>query len=474
MFHAGDLNSGISLAIQQHKLVACLIRQAENPVSQQWEREWLTRRDHDAGATFGERLGAKAVVLRLDYGGKEAGFLAAFCEIEKAPTLVIIDQGRVLEKLEGGVGEEEWVRRVQGAVGLGGVAGEETAVAEEPSAQSQSPSTQSPSTLFPSRAAQHAASKAKLDAAAKAQHSARQTARKHEADEAHAATPSSAKGKGKQRAPSPDETAKQHRARATYLHQQTQRNHDAKKERDRILAQIEADKSERRLRAPRAKLADDDEAASSPLPPSRLATTHRTAGASASCALQIRLFDGSALRAHFPATATLAVHVRDWIRETCPPGSGGADVPYTFRQILAPRPSRAIDVVEEHGSLGEVAVVVLVPVAGYTAEAYAGSGSSLSAAAGGVLGYGYGLASSVWNLLPAGVSGFFAGREAVYLGGTGDASEEGANVAGARMAGVAGVRPPEEEREGAPAPQEFYNGNSLKFEERGGDREEEV
>lgn len=43
---------------------------------------------------------SKTVLLRLDYGTKEASFLSAFCPIDEAPTLVIIHNGTVVDKLE--------------------------------------------------------------------------------------------------------------------------------------------------------------------------------------------------------------------------------------------------------------------------------------------------------------------------------------------------------------------------------------
>lgn len=538
MFHSGDLNSGISLAIQHQKLVACFVRQDDDYWSQIWEDHWLKNgREHaeDAseGPTVGDMVNEKAVLLRLDFGSKEAGFLGAFCKIEKAPTLVIIDNGRVLEKLEGGVGQDEWLERVLKAVGLlqGEEAGQDddgqaeddedegpgsqayadrasstptepaaeeqrsqptnpaAAAAETPSQSSTPPQPQSQTidTLFPARAARLEAEKTHRDAAEKAARLARQAARRKEAEEAaEAAAQHSSRGggKGKQRATT-EENEKQ-RARDAWIYQQKQRKDEAKQERERILRQIEADKLERKTRAQRAKEAESEAGAgaSEPVPASSLASARRSAGAGGACSLQIRLFDGSSIRGKFPVESTLAKAVRDWVKETSPPGTGGADVPYSFRQILAPRPSRSIEVSEEHRSLGDLelvpnATLVLVPVAGYT-DAYASSSSS-----GGILGYGYSLVNGVWSRLPQ-VSYYLPSFSRLYMGGTGDARKAG-NVEGARMAG-AGVTPAaeegsqvegrrthtladqraEEERERKKRT-EFYNGNSLGFEGRKGD-----
>ncbi|KAK5112405.1 hypothetical protein LTR85_011514 [Meristemomyces frigidus] len=529
MFHSGDLNSGISLAIQQQKLVACFVRQDEDYWSQIWEDYWLAnpstqKESSEQGPSFGELLGEKAVLLRLDYGSKEASFLSAFCKIEKAPTFVVIRNGQVLEKLEGGVGQDEWIERVLKATGLyggqeGGGAGEQEddadgpgsqayadsaaqvqpapvvdtpPAADEPSeASAQPPSTtapasqssSTPSTLFPDRAQRLEAEKAKRDAAENADRQARQDARRQEAEDAYAADRGEGKGKGKQRASTSTEDADKQRARDQWIYQQKQRKDQAKKDRERILAQIEADKAERRVRRENGRMAEREAGAgaSTPLSDERIAASRRSAGAGGVCSLQIRLFDGSSIRNRFPTDTTLANDVRSWIKETSPPGTGGADIPYTFRQILAPQPSRSIEISEEHQTLRDLelapsATLVLVPVAGYT-DAYASNGGSSS----GVLGYGWGLANGVWSRLPN-VGYYLPSFARLYMGGTGD-PQEPSNVAGARMAG-AGVTPTDEAAAGSTNvrrvktladqraeaakkdPEQFYNGNSLKFEER--------
>ena len=118
IFHQHDLSSGISRAIQEQKLVACFIRQ-DNEESELWENEWLcdaTR--HISGRSLGDVLGEKAVILRIVFGSQEAGFLSSFCPVSQAPALAIIHNGRVLEKIESGVEEEEFVSRILKAVGL--------------------------------------------------------------------------------------------------------------------------------------------------------------------------------------------------------------------------------------------------------------------------------------------------------------------------------------------------------------------
>ncbi len=495
MFHSGDLNSGISLAIKKRKLVACLVREDDDPVSTTWEEEWL--------GDLEEVVTEKTVLLRMDYGGKEAGFLSVFCTIDKAPTLVVIHNGHVLEKLESGIEREEFVDRLLAALGLGedeqqqeqvapmklgdstatpdvaqAASAIASAVVPQPATSSSQPhpSPTNPSSLFPDRAARLEADKQTRDAAEKAARQSRSEARRKEAEDAYA-NHRGDKGKGKQSAT--EEDAGKQKARDSYLAQQKKRNDDAKQDRARILAQIETDKANRRARSERVR-PEGDGATESAMPESRLSGMRRSAGASGTCSLQIRLFDGSNIRGRFPGSTTIAEGVRQWVREEAPAGSGGADIPYTFRQILAPKPSRSIEVSEEHETLQSLdlapsATLVLVPVVG-SVNAYAGSSS-------GWLGWGSGLLSSAYSSMPD-VGYFLPSFSRLYMGGTGDPQEAG-NMEGAAMAGAdslpnaadAGASTGRsktrtladqraEAMEGKDKRTEFYNGNSLGFESR--------
>lgn len=515
MFYTGDLTSAISHAIQTHKLVACFITDPSDSLAQEWESSYLTHTlsvcDGDVcyrPQALGEAIGEKAVLLRMEVGSKETGFLSAFCPVDEAPMLVVIQNGQVLERIGAEVGREEFVGRILRAVGLKEqatgdeaevVEGDATAQPEQSQAtpsESQAPAaissvipsedtpTQPPHhphpqvrTLLEERAQRLEADKLQRDAAEQASRTARANARRRESEQAS----NQDKGKGKQRAT--DENTEQSRARQNWIYQQKQRKDEAKRERERIMAQIESDRQERKVRA---LLAREGMETTSPLQQqTETESLLRTSGAAATasslspqsgthCSLQIRLFDGSSIRSRFPsASATLAHDVRDWIKQSSPPGSGGADIPYNFRQILAPQPSRSIEVSEEHLTLSDLdlcpsATLVLVPVAG-AADAYAGLNA-------GYLGWLYGLAGRVSYFLPS--------FSRIYLGGTGDAQEE-SNVEGARMAGAdsdsAGggasvrVRSLADQRaeEAKRKRTEFYNGNSLGFEGRKEEAEEE-
>ncbi|KAK4495039.1 hypothetical protein PRZ48_013366 [Zasmidium cellare] len=537
MFHDGDLQSGISRAITEQKLVACFIRQDDNEESRTWEEQWFGQKPHSSSSEawtggMGDVFATKAVLLRIEYGSQEAQFLNAFCPITKAPTFVIIQNGVVLEKLEGGLEKQEFVQRVSKALGIevtfmtrqqynerrqeqgnrsrqeasnGGEAGDQYAALQPHAAEvddrahnaagshssetaaqqipesAESPSSPNPTqatpsdmanvtSLFPDRAQRLEIEKAKREAAEKAEKAARANARKKEAEEAHAMHRGD-KGKGKE----PSEAVEKEKARRDWLVQQKQRKDDAKRERERILAQIEADKQERKARSQRAP-----EAPSEPLSPSADAASGRRMGAGGVCSLSIRLFDGSSIKGRFEPSSTLASGVRDWIKETAA-GEGAADIPFTFKQILAPQPSRSIEVSEEHQSLQELGLVpnatlVLVPISGYT-EAYTSGGgrgymSTALHAAYGVVNTATGLVSSVISHIP-GLGGRDGTTSEAASTSTEDTAVRTSTESGASNFKTLADQRAESARKQDSKKPEFYNGNSSAFEGRKDDQDDE-
>lgn len=199
--------------------------------------------------------------------------------------------------------------------------------------------------------------KKEKDAAEKAERKAKADARR----EAMNTAPSSAKAK-----------------QATYAQQQRQRQHEARLERERIVRQIEHDKVERREKEERRKaLAREEtnknsEANQSMAQGSPDALNRPQPTKSKECAMQVRIFDGSTIRSRFPSNQTLRTNVRAWVDGERSDG----DIPYTFKQILAPMPNRILSISEEEESLQDLgltpsATLVMVPVQGYTA-AYSG------------------------------------------------------------------------------------------------------
>ena len=193
----------------------------------------------------------------------------------------------------------------------------------------------------------HAERKAKADARKKAIHSA----------------PDSAKAK-----------------QATYAQEQRKRNIEAKAERERVLRQIEQDKIERKEREERRKALMKaearegvDEDSKAPETKSRNESMAQSkydgedkAQRSRTCAVQVRLFDGSTIRSKFAVDQTLT-DVRDWVDK-----ERSDDTPFTFKQILTPLPNRSLLISEEKERLIELgfvptATLVTVPIQGYTA-----------------------------------------------------------------------------------------------------------
>lgn len=265
-------------------------------------------------------------------------------------------------------------------------------------------------------------------------------------------------------------------ARQNWIEQQRTRQKEAKLERERILKSIESDRQARKERDQQRRLLAQSEtqAQMGAAGPSQT-TSARSVSASKTCSLQIRLFDGTSLRRRFQSDATLATAVRTYVAE-----ESATDIPYSFRQILTPHPSRTIEIAEENESLQALgltpsATLVLVPVKGYT-EAYAAGGAKGMVSRG--LRLGYGLVSGTVGYV-GGLVGGFLGYGAVnaatnepYVGGTADEVEP-SNVQGRSMAEDrptnAGSRGTEggikirtladqrREQEGS----EFYNGNQV-------------
>jgi hypothetical protein len=438
----------------------------------------------------------------LDYGTKEASFLSAFCPIDEAPTLVIIHNGTVVDKLEGNLEYTEWAQRLLKACGSDaqGVDASDATQTHQPSAPVPAATSTSDETsegatasslpgvppehqpeniqaLLAERGQRLENERLRREGREKSERIARARAIREEQERAQSQT-----DKGKQRADDPDPA--KNKARVDWMQQQAKRKTEAKEEKQRIMARIEADKRERKNRETARKEAASA-MAGEPLPSQQSSalpgsSSTRLPPTSGTCALQVRLFDGSSIKGRFKHDSTLATAVREWIKETSP--AGGADIPFNFRQILTPHPSRTIEISEEEQTLSDVglmptATLVLVPVAGFT-EAYGSGGSN------GIIGSAFSLVNGAFGLAGSAlgyVTGFGSSSgaqsgEGIYMGGTAD-EQEPSNVQGSRMAnadsGTAQSGPPRirvktmaEQRAESEKGAEFYNGNSLGTEGR--------
>ena len=97
MFHAGDLQSGIALAVQSQKAVLCFIygkpsSSLENAcidvtddaeTSNAWEG---VLSDEEISADLKEQT----VAIKLKAGSQEAGFLNSICPINSTPAIIVI------------------------------------------------------------------------------------------------------------------------------------------------------------------------------------------------------------------------------------------------------------------------------------------------------------------------------------------------------------------------------------------------
>ncbi|KAF3045471.1 hypothetical protein E8E12_006461 [Didymella heteroderae] len=471
MFYEGTLQSGIGQAIQQKKLVACFIRD-DGATSKQWEDEWLR------SGWLSSLLEQKAILLRLKSGSTEAGFLAALCKIESAPTLVVIQNGKLQLQLGSEIGQEEFVNKVRQVLGAAPIPG---------SANSQATTAQAEDDLYGDDESTATAVQATSPVMAPAQ------ARAPPAVPAPApATPAPTSiAKGKQRADSTSQAGLAASSATTNSAQQAARAALQKKKREdaeelaRIKARIEQDKAERKAQAEARKAEREAERNATSSPPSQSRATTSNRGSQAqNVNLNVRLFDGRTIRSTFPRAATLEREVRKWVDDEFAKLSkddtniqNAALPPYFFRHILAPQPSRELSAGDENQTLGDIdlapsATLVLVPVKGYS-DAYAGPGTNLLA------GTTTGIVSGAFGLLSSTVG--YAGSMLGSFLGTGSAvpQPQGQTVGGAsgnghtsesarseREEGGVRVRTLADQRAREPRSQQFYNGNQSNVEPR--------
>lgn len=357
MFFTGTLQEGISKALQEAKLVFCFVTD-NGEESKTWEDEYLK------DDTIAPLLEKDAVLLRLEAGSQEAGYLAALVPLPKSPTLVVIKNGELKEYISSDTSRVEFVRRVGGAFQAQAQAAGEGYAAPAPSSTTLSSVQQQPQQMTPTASATRS-----TEAREQTDRKSREEAEKRRRE----------KGKMNEedeQAQDP-EKGKQTDAKKKAAQQLAERQRQAREERARVLKRIEDDKAERKARD-EARRAERQVAAASSASenvealtaaagePTPASTTRRPQHDQ--CAVQVRLLDGSTIRMRFPASATLATDVRPWVDETRADGKE----PYTFKVILTPLPNRAVDPVSEEGrTLGELGLapsstLVLAPVGRYS------------------------------------------------------------------------------------------------------------
>lgn len=185
--------------------------------------------------------------------------------------------------------------------------------------------------------------------------------------------------------------------RDDYIKLQREREQKQRDERERIKAQIKADREERR----RLDELRKGNVESSTSPSTNASTVSNSSSAQnwrKEVRVQVRTFDGSTLRSTFQRSSTLSADVRPWIDD-----ESGINAPYNLKLILAPLPNRSIEASEEEQELSDLGIVgsctlVMVPVKGYV-ESYTGSstGGLLGSAVSGGLGIVTGTAGAVFG-----------------------------------------------------------------------------
>lgn len=173
----------------------------------------------------------------------------------------------------------------------------------------------------------------------------------------------------------------------SYARQQVRRKQEAMQERDRVRSLIEADKQERKAREERRRA----EALAQSAPPEQDRSEARTEkrATSAQCGIQVRLLDGSTIRQRFKAQDNLQSAVRSFVDSNRTDGTA----PYTFKLVLTPHPSRAVNESEEKFSFEKLGLLpgvslALIPVKNL-AHAYQTGGSRGFIRSAPLLLYGY-------------------------------------------------------------------------------------
>lgn len=409
-------------------------------------------------------LEQKAVLLRIEAGSTEAGFLAAFCDITAIPTFVVIQNGQLQLHLKSDTTQNDFINAVRKVLGANPIPG--SSVTHTSTSQSETPPAQN---IPPENAEDD------LYGTGESPQSV-----------THVAAQSS-KAKGKQKAIPASESKSDTSSRTLTAAQQAARDAVRKKKREeaeelaRVKARIEADKAERKAQAEARKAERELERTTEAQSDIQSRAHTSSKGSQAKKVnLQVRLFDGRTIRSTFDRTCTLEKEVRKWIDETFT--SLSADdpninskrlPPYYFRHILTPLPSRELSAGDENQTLGDIdlapsATLVLVPVKGYT-DAYTDSGGgvvgSAVGAATGLVGGAFGLLSST-----IGFVGSTLGSVVGYGSATAEPSRERtvesaasppAQAPATSEGSTIRVRTLADQRAREPRDQQFYNGNQV-------------
>jgi hypothetical protein len=264
------------------------------------------------------------------------------------------------------------------------------------------------------------------------------------------------------------ESDKQKGQRDDYIKMQREREQKQRDERERIKAQIKADREERRrLDDMRKGIVDSSSGTSANT--SSISASSSTQNRRKEVRVQVRTFDGSTLRSTFQPSSTLSTDIRPWIDN-----DSGINAPYNLKLILTPLPNRNIEAAEEEQELSELGIIgsctlVMVPVKGYV-ESYTGSspGGLLGSAVSGGFGLVTGTAGAVFggvkSILGYGTPQTQAPASAATTGPVASADNGEQNQQEPSKARVRTLADQRAESAAKRRDHQFYNGNQLDFE----------
>ncbi|KAI1436965.1 hypothetical protein GGR50DRAFT_157273 [Xylaria sp. CBS 124048] len=473
MFFEGGLQDGLSTARQQAKQIVCFVTD-DGDESQQWEKEFLTDDLIRPG------LESQSVILRLVAGSAEAGYLEALFPIPKKPTVVVIQNGQLKEYIAAGTSKEEFITRLGKATEMSAAPQAQpapsssssvpaTTAAGIPESEHDAPQPSSSNDDFlyddenDNDIQPTSAPSAPASSSTPAQAVLPPPAPVEE--EKQASDPEKGKAKAELDEASrvkPDE--KRTSTEQAHAHEVKLRRHQEHEERKRILKRIEDDKLARKEREAMQRRArqslsanlnnNNTEDSENPIPLSQRVSRP---GQGDYCNLQVRLLDGSSIRTRFESDKTIGQDVRNWIDETRTDG----DAPYSFRVVLTPLSTRVIKPKEESESLLSLglapsATLVLIPTR--YSSAY-GGGGILSPVIGG------------FNYIYRAIFGLLEGIFSMIFGGGGGGG--GGGRGGGIHPGPRGHENVPMENLRARRDAQLYNGNSLNFEPRNEDIDED-
>ncbi|KAK5317134.1 hypothetical protein LTR93_008909 [Exophiala xenobiotica] len=524
MFHEGDIQSGIGLALQQSKAVLCFVHD-QSETSTQWE-DVLNKESVKAAVT------SQAIALRLEAGTPEAGFLSPICSISSTPAIIVIKNAQLHENLQSAeVSTTGLERRLLQAFGINDAGDQPVADsgAEQGSQTSQGEPeyldlqlvtggmrlpnnaydalrdyTQKlldggtpPSDVFETQlnlmnnipifhdevkrlregarreVSEHARSRLLrlpaigLRIPSQVQSSSASTASSGPQPQRTAPTGPAPPPVATSHQPQQHDTASLSSDQPTTDRQKAQRTEYIKMQREREQKQrdergrIKAQiKADREERRRLDELRKQGEAGH----PSSGSFSPASKARNTEVRVQVRTFDGSTLRSTFQPTSTLTKDIRPWIDS-----ESITTTPYNLKLILTPLPNRSIEAAEEDQELRNLGIVgsctlIMVPVKGYV-ESY--TGSSTGGLLGSAVSGGYNLVSGTAGMVFGGVKSILGYNQPTTTTGNASSNTHQGQPSTPQNAAARNLRVrtlADQRAESAKRDQQFYNGNQLNFE----------